>query len=54
VEWGLGFWFSQFNAVLGFSPAHIQQMHDALRCGAAAGLVRRQGLLPREQQQQQH
>lgn len=31
MEWALGFWFEQFNAVTAFGPPHIRQMHDALR-----------------------
>lgn len=31
MEWALGFWFEQFNAVTPFGPPHVRQMHDALR-----------------------
>lgn len=31
VDWALGFWFGQFNAVTPFGPPHVRQMHDALR-----------------------
>lgn len=31
MDWALGFWFGQFNAVTQFGPPHVRQMHDALR-----------------------
>ncbi|WIA34377.1 hypothetical protein OEZ86_012713 [Tetradesmus obliquus] len=37
VEWGLGLWMGQFNAVRRFGPGHIAQMHDALRVSCESG-----------------
>jgi hypothetical protein len=31
MQWALGFWFGQFNALVPFGTAHVQQLHDALR-----------------------
>eukprot|EP00775_Hariotina_reticulata_P008891 gene8891-9069_t len=37
MEWALGFWFRQFNALVPFGTAHVQQLHDALRVACHKG-----------------